>query len=66
MALVTLVPVQLEPGLAVDAVLVLVLVLAAVVELLLAYRSVYPPRRAYGWSRMRGMDCYSNDWYSKR
>lgn len=64
MALVTLVPVQLEPVLAVDA--VLVLVLAAVVVLVLAYRSVYPPRRAYGWSRMRGMDCYSNDWYSKR
>lgn len=64
MALVTLAPVQLEPGLAVDA--VLVLVLAAVVVLVLAYRSVYPPRRAYGWSRMRGMDCYSNDWCLKR
>lgn len=64
MALVTLVPVELEPVQAVDA--VLVLVLDVEVELVLAYRSVYRPRRAYGWSRMRGMDCYSNDWYSKR
>lgn len=59
-----LVAVELELVLAVDA--VLVLVLDVVVVLVLAYRSVYPPRRAYGWSRMRGMDCYSNDWCSKR